>query len=158
MAITSVKDIMTEVVEALRVGDSLDLADRIMRVGRIRHLPVVDGDDHLVGLVTHRTILAAWVSHGSPTSGRISEVARDIPIEMVMVKDVLTITSDAPAADAARILEKHKYACWSSHAASWSESSPRPTSSASPAFTSSSNSPPRNRRADGPSAASDLAG
>ncbi|MBP8195777.1 MAG: CBS domain-containing protein, partial [Deltaproteobacteria bacterium] len=55
MAITSVKDIMTEVVEALRVGDSLDLADRIMRVGRIRHLPVVDGDDHLVGLVTHRT-------------------------------------------------------------------------------------------------------
>ena len=39
MAITRVKDIMTEVVEALRVGDSLDLADRIMRVGRIRHLP-----------------------------------------------------------------------------------------------------------------------
>ncbi len=111
MAITSVKDIMTEVVEALRVGDSLDLADRIMRVGRIRHLPVVDGDDHLVGLVTHRTILAAWVSHGSPTNERISEIARDIPIEMVMVKDVLTTTPEASAADAARILEKHKYGC-----------------------------------------------
>ena len=152
MAITSVKDIMTEVVEALRVGDSLDLADRIMRVGRIRHLPVVDGDDHLVGLVTHRTILAAWVSHGSPTSERSSEVARDIPIEMVMVKDVLTTTPEASAADASTA------ACRSSQAASWSESSPRPTSSASPAFTSSSNSPPRNRRADGPSAASDPAG
>jgi CBS domain-containing membrane protein len=106
-----VKDIMTEVVEALRVGDSLDLADRIMRVGRIRHLPVVDGDDHLVGLVTHRTLLAAWVSHGSPGSERISDVARDIPIEMVMVKDVLTTTPEASAADAARILEKHKYGC-----------------------------------------------
>ncbi len=111
MAITQVKDIMTEVVEALRVGDSLDLADRIMRVGRIRHLPVVDGDEHLVGLVTHRTLLAAWVSHGSPGTERLSDVARDIPIEMVMVKDVLTTTPDAPAADAARILERHKYGC-----------------------------------------------
>lgn len=111
MAITLVKDIMTEVVEALRVGDSLDLADRIMRVGRIRHLPVVDGDDHLVGLVTHRTLLAAWVSHGSPGTERITDIAREIPIEMVMVKDVLTITPDAPAAEAARILEKHKYGC-----------------------------------------------
>ncbi len=111
MAITRVKDIMTEVVEALRVGDSLDLADRIMRVGRIRHLPVVDGEEHLVGLVTHRTLLAAWVSHGNPGSERLTDIAREIPIEMVMVKDVLTITSDAPAADAARILEKHKYGC-----------------------------------------------
>ena len=111
MAITLVKDIMTEVVEALRVGDSLDLADRIMRVGRIRHLPVVDGDDHLVGLVTHRTLLAAWVSHGSPGTERINDIAREIPIEMVMVKDVLTIPPDAPAAEAARILEKHKYGC-----------------------------------------------
>ena len=89
MAITRVKDIMTEVVEALRVGDSLDLADRIMRVGRIRHLPVVDGEEHLVGLVTHRTLLAAWVSHGNPGSERLTDIAREI----------------------ARILEKHKYGC-----------------------------------------------
>jgi len=111
MAITTVKDIMTDVVEALRVGDSLDLADRIMRVGRIRHLPVVDGDDRLVGLVTHRTILAAWVSHGNPSAERPGDVARDIPIEMVMVKDVLTTTPTAHAAEAARTLEKHKYGC-----------------------------------------------
>jgi len=111
MAITRVKEIMTEVVEALRVGDSLDLADRIMRVGRIRHLPVIDGDDHLVGLVTHRTVLAAWVSHGNPGTEQIADVARDIPIEMMMVKDVLTISPDTPAAEAARVLEKHKYGC-----------------------------------------------
>lgn len=111
MAITCVKDIMTDVVEALRVGDSLDLADRIMRVGRIRHLPVVDGDEHLVGLVTHRTILAAWVSHGGPDTEDRSAVARDIPIEMVMVKDVLTTTPEVPAYQAARVLEKHKYGC-----------------------------------------------
>ena len=53
MAITQVKDIMTEVVEALRVGDSLDLADRIMRVGRIRHLPVVDGGGGVVGYLRY---------------------------------------------------------------------------------------------------------
>jgi MYXO-CTERM domain-containing protein len=68
MAITLVKDLMTEVVETLRVGDTLDLAAHLMKVGRIRHLPVVDGREHLVGLVTHRRILSAWVSHGHPGS------------------------------------------------------------------------------------------
>jgi len=50
---------MSSPVEILNVGDSLDLAQHLMKAGRIRHLPVVDGEERLIGLVTHRKLLAA---------------------------------------------------------------------------------------------------
>jgi CBS domain-containing membrane protein len=108
---TLVSDVMTDVVEVLQVGDSLDLAERLMRAGRIRHLPVVDGDQRLVGLVTHKKILAAWVSHGDPTHERHGALAREIPIDMIMEKNVLTIWPEAPAAEAARLIETKKIGC-----------------------------------------------
>jgi CBS domain-containing membrane protein len=108
---TLVADVMTDVVEVLQVGDSLDLAERHMRAGRIRHLPVVDGEQHLVGLVTHKKILGAWVSHGDPTHERHRTLAREIPVEMMMEKNVLTIWPEAPAAEAARLLETNKIGC-----------------------------------------------
>ena len=57
---------MSRVVEVLSVDDSLATARRQLERGRIRHLPVVDGDERLVGLLTQRRILDAWVSHGHP--------------------------------------------------------------------------------------------
>jgi CBS domain-containing membrane protein len=108
---TRVRDIMTDVVEVLQLGDTLDLAQRLMRAGRIRHLPVVDGQQRLVGLVTHRKILSAWVSHGDPAHERVRDVAREIPVEMLMEREVLTTWPDAPASDAAHLIENHKYGC-----------------------------------------------
>ena len=57
---------MSSVVETLSVGDTLATARRQLERGRIRHLPVVDGEERLVGLLTHRQVLEAWVSHGHP--------------------------------------------------------------------------------------------
>ncbi len=51
MPITLVKAVMTDVVGTLRVGDNLDLAKHLMKAGRIRRLPVIDGNEHLVGLL-----------------------------------------------------------------------------------------------------------
>jgi CBS domain-containing protein len=111
MTKTLVKDIMSTPVEFLEVGDTLDLARHLMRAGRIRHLPVVDGEQRLIGLVTHRKLLGAWVSHGDPTHERPRAVAREIPVDMLMETNVVTIGPDAPAADAARMIEKRKVGC-----------------------------------------------
>jgi CBS domain-containing membrane protein len=111
MYLTRVRDIMTPVVEILQMGDSLDLASRLMSAGRIRHLPVVDGEQRLIGLITHRKLLAAWVSHGDPTHERRRDLAREIPVEMVMESDLITTWPDAPAWEAAGLLEKHKIGC-----------------------------------------------
>ena len=108
---TLVRDIMSSPVEILQVGDTLDLAQRLMKAGRIRHLPVVDGEERRIGLVTHRKLLAAWVSHGHPSREKPAELAREIPIDMLMETKVLTTSPDVPAWAAARIIETHKVGC-----------------------------------------------
>jgi CBS domain-containing membrane protein len=106
-----VRDIMSSPVEFLEMGDSLDLARHLMNAGRIRHLPVVDGQQRLIGLVTHRKLLAAWVGHGDPAHERPREIAREIPVDMLMETDVVTTKPDASAAKAARLLETRKIGC-----------------------------------------------
>jgi CBS domain-containing membrane protein len=115
MPTTTIREIMSPVVETLGVGDTLAVARRQLERGRIRHLPVVDGEERLVGLLTHRQILGAWVSHGHPhghpNEEKLDLVARDVPVEMLMEKNVETVGPETPAADAARILESHKFGC-----------------------------------------------
>ena len=106
-----VRDIMSSPVEFLEMGDSLDLAQHLMNAGRIRHLPVVDGQQRLIGLVTHRKLLAAWVGHGDPAHERPRDVAREIPVDMLMETDVVTTTPDTPAARAARLIETRRIGC-----------------------------------------------
>jgi CBS domain-containing membrane protein len=114
MAITTVRDIMTSPVVTLGIGDTLLFADRLMKLGRIRHLPVVDSEMNLVGLLTHRMILSAWLDRGAPGvpgSADRNEVAQSVPVEMLMEKSVRTISPDAPAHQAAEIIERHKFGC-----------------------------------------------
>jgi len=106
-----VRDIMSSPVEFLEIGDSLDLARHLMKVGRIRHLPVVDGQQRLIGLVTHRKLLEAWVGHGDPAHERPADVAREIPVDMLMETSVLSTTPNALAAKAARLIETQKIGC-----------------------------------------------
>jgi CBS domain-containing membrane protein len=102
---------MTSVVEVLSIGDTIDLAARLMDVGRIRHLPVVDGEQRLVGLITHRKILAAWVSHGDPGHENRRKIAGEIPVEMLMETDVITTEPDEPIAQLAAIMETRRIGC-----------------------------------------------
>jgi CBS domain-containing membrane protein len=111
MPITRVREVMTEIVETLTVGDTLLTARNQIDKGRIRHLPVVDGEEHLVGLITHRHILTAWVSHGQPGREPPDRVAAEVPIEMLMEKDVLTVDPETAAAEAARLLTAYKFGC-----------------------------------------------
>jgi CBS domain-containing membrane protein len=82
-----------------------------MKAGHLRHLPVVDGAEHLIGLVTHRKLLSAWVSHGDPDGENARAVAAEIPIEMLMERNVLTVSPDTTAALAAALIESSQFGC-----------------------------------------------
>jgi CBS domain-containing membrane protein len=57
MELKRVRDVMTSEVTTLKRNDKLTLADDIMNLGRIRHLPVLDDDEkELVGLVSQRDL------------------------------------------------------------------------------------------------------
>jgi CBS-domain-containing membrane protein len=97
---------MTREVVTLTPGHALPLASDVMQRGRFRHLPVVNGDNRLVGMITHRDILAAQTSSLSAAAG--AELPLEIPIADVMTRDVLTCSPQTAAHLAAQLLVEHK--------------------------------------------------
>ena len=91
--------------------DSLLEADRIMRLARIRHLPVVE-KGVLVGLLSHRDVLAASLSglEQCDPSERLDHLRR-VQISQVMQRDLTTGTEATTLADAARRMLRLKIGC-----------------------------------------------
>jgi CBS domain-containing protein len=86
-------------VLTLSPDDPLERAWRLMARARVRHLPVVDDAGRLLGLVTHRDLLAA-----SPSRVRVrDEAARlrllaSIAAREVMETHLVVTLPDEPAA------------------------------------------------------------
>lgn len=96
-----VEDLMTSAVITARVEDTMDLADLDMKLAGIRHIPVVDEQNRVVGVVSDRDILRSFGALGTDK----------LIIGAIMSTDVQTIGPDAPARDAlARMLE-NKFSC-----------------------------------------------
>jgi CBS domain-containing membrane protein len=91
--------------------DSLLEADRIMRLARIRHLPVVR-KGVLVGLVSHRDILAASIARLEKCDPveRLDHLRR-ISIAEVMESDLATATETTTLGAAARRMLRLKIGC-----------------------------------------------
>lgn len=101
--------IMTTDVITISPGASLADARELMHKHRIHHLPVVDADSGLVGLVTLTDVLAASDSSLRNPDSRIH--ATDITLSEAMVSDVVTVSSAASLRQAALFIEKHKIGC-----------------------------------------------
>ena len=94
-----VGELMSRDVVTLTEVETLAHAQRCMSRGRLRHLPVIREGGRLVGLVTHRDLLAASFSV-------FAEIEPD-----EQHRDVVSVTPETPVADAARILLCNKYGC-----------------------------------------------
>ena len=101
--------IMTTDLITVRPSASLAEARSLMQEHRIHHLPVVDNDGGLVGLLTLTDVLAASDSRLRAQDSRMRAI--DICIEEVMTADVATVDQHASLRQAALFLEKHKIGC-----------------------------------------------
>ncbi len=104
---------MTADPTTLKRNDKLTLADDIMRLGRVRHLPVLDDDGQLlVGIVTQRDLfrdaLAQALGYGRDAQRKILDT---LAVKDVMATEVVTIRPDASLAYAARLLTERKIGC-----------------------------------------------
>ncbi|MBL0195533.1 MAG: CBS domain-containing protein [Myxococcales bacterium] len=107
-----VRDLMTRNVFTLSATQSVPLAEAMMSLKHIRHVPIVDDAGHLQGLVTHRDLLAACISTLSPLSDEErSSLQLSVPVSRLMRRDVWTISSLAPASAAARLMRDHQIGC-----------------------------------------------
>ena len=106
-----VKDIMVKEVATLDVNDELSLANDIMRLGRIRHLPVVDGP-RLVGIISERDLfrssLAQALGYGTKATRDLMKTLR---IKDIMVPQVITITPETDLKDAVQLMMEKKIGC-----------------------------------------------
>ena len=107
-----VRDLMTRTVFTLSATQSVPLAEAMMSLKHIRHVPIVDDAGHLQGLVTHRDLLAACISTLTPLSDdERSSLQLSVPVSRLMQRDVWTIGSAAPASSAARLMRDHQIGC-----------------------------------------------
>lgn len=108
--ITTVSELMTRDVITLEAQESLLLAQDIMELGRVRHLPVVDGR-RLVGLVTHRDLLSASLSSLDASPEEDATKKQHVFVRDVMRRDVISVRPATPALEAARLMVEHKVGC-----------------------------------------------
>lgn len=106
-----VKDIMVKEVATLDVNDELSLANDIMRLGRIRHLPVVDGP-HLVGIVSERDLFRTSLAHALGYADKDTrDLMKTLRIKDVMVTGVITIPAEMELCEATKIMIEEKIGC-----------------------------------------------
>jgi CBS domain-containing protein len=108
-----VRDLMSTEVATVRRNDKLVIADDLMRLGRIRHTPVLDDhSDDLVGILSQRDLfrgaLARSLGYGGHAQQRVLGM---LVVKDVMTTDPATASPDEPLADAARRMIERKIGC-----------------------------------------------
>ena len=103
-----VRDVMTPNPVTISPEESLMEALQIMRLRKIRRIPVVSGGK-LVGLLTEGDLKRAEPSTLSDTQEQFAAVMEGTQVNRIMIQNLITTTPDAPVIDAARTLFKSKY-------------------------------------------------
>jgi CBS domain-containing protein len=106
-----VRDLMMKDLATVQEQDHLDLADDIMMLGRIRHLPVVR-DDTVVGVLSQRDLFRAAASCALD----LRRTAQHQWLGKILVRDVMsappvTIAPDADLGTAAGIMLERRIGC-----------------------------------------------
>jgi CBS domain-containing protein len=92
----SAREIMTPDPVTARASDRLRRLASEMQLGRLRHIPVVDREHLLIGLVSQRDLL----SHDL-----------DQRVGAIMNTDIQTVTADTPAHEAAYLMLRDPIGC-----------------------------------------------
>ncbi|TOD44462.1 CBS domain-containing protein [Vibrio parahaemolyticus] len=105
-----VEDMMTRNPHTLLRTHTLRDAKSMMDALDIRHIPVVDANHHLQGLVTQRDILAAQESCLHPDDAEQS-FTLDTPLYEMMHTNIMTAEPRAGLKESAIYMQKHKVGC-----------------------------------------------
>lgn len=93
-----VAEIMTGDPTILHPSDPMERAAEEMKLGQIHHLPVVDRNNLLVGIISHRDVLAASAN-------------LDRRADQLMTTDVKSVGPDTAAHEAAYLLLRYGIGC-----------------------------------------------
>lgn len=108
---TKVQDIMTRNPHTLEADDVLDLADDLMTMARIRHIPIL-ASGKLVGIVSQRDLFfSALVKALGVQPREQKDLMKTIRARELMSRPVITISPGASVKEAARLMGENKIGC-----------------------------------------------
>ena len=103
-----VGDVMTREPVTLGPEDTLMRGLEVMRMNKIRRIPIMLGEK-LIGLLTEGDLKRAEPSTLSESEEDFNRVMDDTPVSRIMIKDPVTVDRDALLVDAARTLLSQKF-------------------------------------------------
>ncbi len=107
-----VRDLMRTNVTTIGRNQSLRTVDDVMRLGRIRHIPVLDDDGSLVGILSQRDLFHGGLLRALGYGSHARDKALDtLVVKEAMKTDVLTTTPDTSLVEAAKVMLDHKVGC-----------------------------------------------
>jgi acetoin utilization protein AcuB len=107
-----IRELMVPKPAVLTPHTSLPDALKLMREKKVNRMPVVDGHGSLVGIISETDLHNATPSSATLLSfWEIPTLLAKITVEMLMVKDVATVSEDTPVEEAARIMADRNIGC-----------------------------------------------
>lgn len=109
----SVKEIMTSKVITALSNDNMTVVDEIFKKNNIHHIPVVDKEDKVVGVISstdYNKILNTFTFFTNKKSEEYNKaILRSLLVEDVMTSHVATLQSDASVMVAAGIFNENLF-------------------------------------------------
>ena len=96
--VPTVADLMSTALIVVRDTDSIGIADAQMKLGAIRHVPVVDPKQNLVGILSAGDVLLA-----------LARGKKSVRVGETMTRNPVTVTPDTPVHEAIELLLEHRF-------------------------------------------------
>ncbi|MGL4829829.1 MAG: CBS domain-containing protein [Vibrio sp.] len=105
-----IEDMMTRNPHTLLRTHTLADAKHMMEALDIRHVPVVDVNKQLLGIITQRDLLAAQESVLAKNTLQV-DASLSTPLFQIMHTDVVSVAPQAGLKESAIYMQKHKIGC-----------------------------------------------
>lgn len=103
-----VGDIISKKLIKLTIRDDVGKAFELMRVNRIRHIPVLS-EEKLVGIITNSDLRQVLTPSKSEDSAQLPYfISKLSTVKEIMTSDPITVTLQTDVEEAARLLQVHK--------------------------------------------------
>ena len=104
-----VKDLMTRPVATIGLEATVGVAWKMMKDRKIRHIPVVDADGRLVGILTDRDLREVILEPSIQEQlGNVGKALNILTVKEVMTWGVITVRPDTDIRQAARVVRDQK--------------------------------------------------
>jgi CBS domain-containing membrane protein len=109
--LNTVDDVMTRKLVTVTEHDLLAEAEQAMLRLRLRHLPVVDRNGNLVGLISHGDLLHAASTPLSDREADRNAIISGVQVGKVMQRELLTVQPTDPLIEAGKLMWDSKVSC-----------------------------------------------